>query len=122
MLRYAVFLCHNTGRALGFGIALGGPFVKLVIYLLLWALIFVLCVLIGARNGQLVEFNYLIAMGEYQLATLLGVFLVLGFCIGAFTLFLFNLRTRIKLRFVSSERDKLKKKLENSIHSKGEPI
>ncbi|WP_205695371.1 MULTISPECIES: lipopolysaccharide assembly protein LapA domain-containing protein [Corallincola] len=95
---------------------------KLVIYLLLWALIFVLCVLIGARNGQLVEFNYLIAMGEYQLATLLGVFLVLGFCIGAFTLFLFNLRTRIKLRFVSSERDKLKKKLENSIHSKGEPI
>ncbi|WP_199405141.1 lipopolysaccharide assembly protein LapA domain-containing protein [Corallincola holothuriorum] len=95
---------------------------KLVIYLLLWALIFVLCVLIGARNGQLVEFNYLIAMGEYQLATLLGVFLVLGFCIGAFTLFLFNLRTRIKLRFVSSERDKLKKKLENSIHSKGESI
>ncbi|GAA5217960.1 LapA family protein [Corallincola platygyrae] len=93
---------------------------KLVIYLFIWVFVFVVGLFIGARNGQLVEFNYLIAMGEFKLSTLLGLFLAIGFAIGAFTLFIFNLKTRIKLRFAIKERDKLKKQLSSTVPVKAE--
>ena len=42
-------------------------------------LVFVLTLALGSQNGQLVQFNYLIAQGEFSLAMLLGFFFAGGF-------------------------------------------
>jgi putative membrane protein len=122
MLRHTVFLWHNINCLFGSHGALGGQAVRLVIYSLIWLLVFVVCVLIGARNGQIVEFNYLIAMGDFKLSSLLGIFLLIGFIIGAVTLFLFNLRIKLKLRWLVRERDKLKRQLDSKAPLKGDSI
>lgn len=68
----------------------------LFIFLLLLA-IFVVSVTLGAQNDQVVNFNYLLAQGEYRVSTLLATLFAAGFFIGWLICSLFWLRVRIML-------------------------
>lgn len=49
--------------------------IKIVIALVL----FIIALALGAQNQQLVDFNYLVAQGEFHLSALLGLMFILGF-------------------------------------------
>ncbi|MEF1187141.1 lipopolysaccharide assembly protein LapA domain-containing protein, partial [Vibrio sinaloensis] len=51
--------------------------IKIVIVLAL----FLVALALGSQNQAIVNFNYLIAQGEFHLSTLLGVVFVTGFAI-----------------------------------------
>ncbi|MCT4704052.1 LapA family protein [Enterobacteriaceae bacterium H20N1] len=68
----------------------------LFIFLLVLA-IFVVSVTLGAQNDQVVNFNYLLAQGEYRVSTLLATLFAAGFIIGWLICSLFWLRVRISL-------------------------
>lgn len=68
----------------------------LFIFLLVLA-IFVVSVTLGAQNNQIVNFNYLLAQGEYRVSTLLAALFAAGFMIGWLICSLFWLRVRISL-------------------------
>ncbi|MCT4717231.1 LapA family protein [Enterobacteriaceae bacterium H18W14] len=68
----------------------------LFIFLLVLA-IFVVSVTLGAQNDQAVNFNYLLAQGEYRVSTLLATLFAAGFIIGWLICSLFWLRVRISL-------------------------
>ncbi|WP_435930118.1 LapA family protein [Dryocola sp. BD613] len=68
----------------------------LFIFLLVLA-IFVVSVTLGAQNDQVVNFNYLLAQGEYRISTLLATLFAAGFIIGWLICSLFWLRVRILL-------------------------
>ena len=55
---------------------------KRILALIPLVLVFVLTLAIGSQNGQLVQFNYLIAQGEFSLSMLLGFFFAGGFLLG----------------------------------------
>ncbi len=54
---------------------------KIIVSILLLAL-FLVALAVGAQNQLIVNFNYLIAQGEFQLSTLLGIFFATGFGLG----------------------------------------
>lgn len=68
----------------------------LFIFLLVLA-IFVVSVTLGAQNDQVVNFNYLLAQGEYRVSTLLATLFAAGFIIGWLICGLFWLRVRVSL-------------------------
>ncbi|AIR03093.1 LapA family protein [Cedecea neteri] len=68
----------------------------LFIFLLVLA-IFVVSVTLGAQNDQVVNFNYLLAQGEYRVSTLLAILFAAGFIIGWLICGLFWLRVRVSL-------------------------
>ena len=55
---------------------------KRILALIPLVLVFMLTLALGSQNGQLVQFNYLIAQGEFSLAMLLGFFFAGGFLLG----------------------------------------
>ncbi|MGL5948461.1 MAG: LapA family protein [Aeromonas sp.] len=55
---------------------------KRMLALLPLLLVFVLALGLGSQNAQLVQFNYLIAQGEFSLAMLVGLFFAAGFILG----------------------------------------
>lgn len=64
---------------------------------LLVLVIFVISVTLGAHNDQVVNFNYLVAQGDYRVSTLLATLFGGGFVLGWIICGLFYLRTRIAL-------------------------
>ncbi len=54
---------------------------KIVIAILLTAIFFI-SLTIGAENQEIVNFNYLLAQGEFHLSLLLGIFFASGFGLG----------------------------------------
>ncbi len=68
----------------------------LLIFLLVLA-IFVVSITLGAQNDQVVNFNYLLAQGEYRVSTLLATLFAAGFIIGWLICGLFWLRVRVAL-------------------------
>ncbi|WP_213716180.1 MULTISPECIES: LapA family protein [Cedecea] len=68
----------------------------LLIFLLVLA-IFVVSITLGAQNDQVVNFNYLLAQGEYRVSTLLATLFAAGFIIGWLICGLFWLRVRVSL-------------------------
>ena len=60
-------------------------------------MIFVISVTLGAHNDQVVNFNYLVAQGDYRVSTLLATLFGGGFVLGWIICGLFYLRTRIAL-------------------------
>lgn len=79
---------------------------KYILGLLLLLAVVIISVTLGANNQQMVEFNYLLAKGTYQLPVLLALFFGCGLIIGWLLSGIFYLRLRWRL--ASSER-KLKK-------------
>ena len=71
---------------------------KRVLALIPLVLVFVLTLALGSQNGQLVQFNYLIAQGEFSLAMLLGFFFAGGFLLGWLVFGLLFLRLKMQNR------------------------
>jgi len=71
--------------------------VKYLFIFLLVLAIFVVSVTLGAQNDQVVNFNYLLAQGEYRVSTLLATLFAAGFIIGWLICSLFWLRVRLSL-------------------------
>jgi putative membrane protein len=71
--------------------------VKYLFIFLLVLAIFVISVTLGAQNDQVVNFNYLLAQGEYRVSTLLATLFGAGFLLGWLICGLFWLRLRVSL-------------------------
>lgn len=71
---------------------------KRIVALLVLALVFVAALALGSQNGQTVVFNYLIAQGEFSLASLLGLFFGLGFVVGWVVFAFLLLRLKLENR------------------------
>ncbi|MBL0615029.1 LapA family protein [Aeromonas veronii] len=71
---------------------------KRILALIPLVLMFVLTLALGSQNGQLVQFNYLIAQGEFSLAMLLGFFFAGGFLLGWLVFGLLFLRLKMQNR------------------------
>ncbi len=70
---------------------------KYILISFLVLVIFVISVMLGAHNDQVITFNYLLAQSEYQVSTLLAILFAAGFILGWAVCGLFYLRTRIFL-------------------------
>ncbi|MFP3019592.1 MAG: LapA family protein [Arsenophonus sp.] len=55
---------------------------KCFLIILLAIIIFIVSVILGSSNNQIITFNYLIAKGNYPISTLLAVFFIVGFVLG----------------------------------------
>lgn len=71
---------------------------KRILALVVLALVFVVALALGSQNGQVVQFNYLIAQGEFSLASLLGLFFGIGFVAGWAVFAILLLRLKIQNR------------------------
>lgn len=53
-----------------------------IIVAILLLVLFLISLAVGAQNQEIVNFNYLLAQGDFQLSTLLGFFFATGFGLG----------------------------------------
>ncbi|WP_258404973.1 LapA family protein [Shewanella psychrotolerans] len=81
---------------------------KSFIATVLVALFFVLALLFGARNEQLVTISYFIAQGEYRLPVVLGVVFLAGFLVS----WLFAIYHITKMKLVVRQANKKIEQLE----------
>ncbi|EOD53650.1 LapA family protein [Aeromonas rivuli] len=71
---------------------------KRILALIPLVLVFIFTLALGSQNGQLVQFNYLIAQGEFSLSLLLGLFFGTGFLLGWLVFGLLFLRLKLQNR------------------------
>jgi len=79
--------------------------------LVLIIFLFVIAIVIGLKNQQLVNINYLLAQSEIRLSTLLAINFLLGFIVSGFFGTLFYLRLTIKNRALRKLNKKQRKEL-----------
>ncbi|NOH61988.1 lipopolysaccharide assembly protein LapA domain-containing protein [Vibrio sp. RE88] len=84
--------------------------IKIVIVLAL----FLIALALGSQNQEVVNFNYLLAQGEFHLSTLLGVVFVTGFVLAWIIFGSLHLRSQMQLR-------KLKKQVKKLSPQESEP-
>ncbi|MFQ6370959.1 LapA family protein [Shewanella sp. YIC-542] len=65
---------------------------------ILLALLFVLALIFGARNEQLVTISYFVAQGEYRLPIVLAVVFLLGFLVSWIVAFYYIVRLKLSLK------------------------
>lgn len=82
----------------------------LLIFLLVLA-IFIVSVTLGAQNDQLINFNFLIARGEYRVSTLLGTLFGAGFILGWAICGLFWMRVRLSVLRLERKNRRLEQQL-----------
>ena len=83
-------------------------------YLLLFIVvlfIFIVSFTLGAKNEQLVTFNFLVAEGTFRLSTLLASLFGIGFLLGWVICGLFWLRARVALAHAKNKVIKLEQQL-----------
>ena len=85
---------------------------KRILALIPLVLVFVLTLAIGSQNGQLVQFNYLIAQGEFSLSMLLGFFFAGGFQLGWLVFGLLFLRLKLQNRTLNRTMRRQSRELE----------
>ena len=85
---------------------------KRIFVLIPLVLVFVLTLALGSQNGQLVQFNYLIAQGEFSLAMLLGFFFASGFVLGWLVFGLLFLRLKMQNRTLNRTMRRQSRELE----------
>ena len=71
---------------------------KSVITLIITILLFLVAIVIGLKNQQVVNLNYIVAQSEIRLATLLAIIFVIGFVASAVIAMLFYVKLKIKNR------------------------
>lgn len=81
---------------------------KVILGFILFIIPFLLALAIGAQNHEVINFNYLIAQGEFQLSTLLGIFFGGGFIVGWLFCGVLYLKSRIDLGLARKENMKHK--------------
>ena len=71
---------------------------KRFITLVIKILFFILAVVLGLKNQQIINLNYLIAQNEIRLSTLLAIIFSIGFIASALVNFFFYFKLKIKNR------------------------
>ena len=77
--------------------------VKIIIMLAL----FLIALALGSQNQEVVNFNYLIAQGDFHLSTLLGVIFVSGFVLAWAMFGGIHLRSQLQIRKLKKQVKKL---------------
>ncbi|EGU45532.1 putative membrane protein [Vibrio ichthyoenteri ATCC 700023] len=77
--------------------------IKIVIVLAL----FLIALALGAQNQAVVNFNYLLAQGEFHLSTLLGVVFVTGFTVAWLLFGILHLKAQRQIRKLNKQLKKL---------------
>ena len=85
---------------------------KRILALIPLVLVFILTLAVGSQNGQLVQFNYLIAQGEFSLSMLLGFFFGGGFLLGWLVFGLLFLRLKMQTRTLNRTMRRQSRELE----------
>ncbi|WP_139411979.1 LapA family protein [Aeromonas veronii] len=85
---------------------------KRILALIPLVLVFMLTLALGSQNGQSVQFNYLIAQGEFSLAMLLGIFFTGGFLLGWLVFGLLFLRLKMQNRTLNRTMRRQSRELE----------
>ncbi|PSU33300.1 LapA family protein [Photobacterium lutimaris] len=83
-----------------------------ILTVLLLAACFLVTLALGAQNQQLVNFDFLLAQGEFQLSTLLGIAFGSGFVIGWLICGLLYLKTRFTKNRLSKKVQKQQQELD----------
>jgi putative membrane protein len=109
---------HRSSDSLG----IAGKNVKYLLIFLLVLVIFVISVTLGAHNDQVVNFNYLVAQGDYRVSTLLATLFGAGFVLGWIICGLFYLRTRIALGRAERKIKRLELQLEQPAEPAAQPV
>ncbi|WP_413701339.1 LapA family protein [Psychromonas sp. KJ10-10] len=71
---------------------------KRFILLVLLVLLFIIAIVLGLKNQQTVNINYILAQSDIRLSTLLAINFMLGFIVSACIGMLFYLRLMMKTR------------------------
>lgn len=87
---------------------------KRIITLIIAILLFVIAALLGLKNQQLVNINYLLAQSEMRLSTLLAIIFLIGFAASGTLAVYFYLRLKIKNRQLLKMNKKHSKELNES--------
>ncbi len=90
-----------------------GRLVKLK-YLLIFVVvlfIFIVSFTLGAKNEQLVTFNFLVAQGDFRLSSLLASLFGIGFILGWVICGIFWLKARVALAHAKNKVKKLEQQL-----------
>ena len=95
---------------------------KYLLIFLLVLVIFVISVTLGAHNDQVVNFNYLVAQGDYRVSTLLATLFGAGFILGWIICGLFYLRTRIALGRAERKIKRLELQLGSPLNRRLRPL
>ena len=83
-----------------------------ILTVLLLAACFLVTLALGAQNQQLVNFDFLLAQGEFQLSTLLGIAFGSGFVIGWLICGLLYIKTRFTKNRLSKKVQKQQQELD----------
>ncbi|OEE80028.1 LapA family protein [Vibrio genomosp. F6] len=70
--------------------------------------LFLIALALGAQNQEVVTFNYLVAQGNFNLSTLLGVIFVSGFGLGWLVFGSLHLKSQLQIRRLRKQLNKLK--------------
>tara|TARA_Y100001956_G_scaffold78393_1_gene90043 strand:- start:62 stop:343 length:282 start_codon:yes stop_codon:yes gene_type:complete len=88
--------------------------IKIVIVLAL----FLIALALGSQNQAIVNFNYLLAQGEFHLSTLLGVVFVSGFVISWAIFGSLHLKSQLQVRKLRKQVKKLSPTTEEPTQAK----
>lgn len=108
---------QNIERSLTEPQHITGSNVKYLLIFLLVLAIFVVSVTLGAQNDQLVNFNFLVARGEYRISTLLASLFGAGFLLGWVICGLFWLRLRVAILRLERKNRRLEHQLATPVAS-----
>ena len=87
---------------------------KRFLTLIITVLLFVIAVVLGLKNQQAINVNYLIAQSEMRLATLLAIVFLFGFLLSALVYLPFYLKLKMKNRQLRKKNNKQRKELNQS--------
>lgn len=79
--------------------------------LIITVVLFAITLVIGLKNQQPVNINYLVAQSEMALSTLLAILFMVGFICSTFFAFLFYLKLKMKNRRLHKLNKKQRKEL-----------
>ncbi len=93
-----------------------------IIKVILVVVLFIIALALGAQNQQLVEFNYLLAQGQFHLSTLLGVIFVSGFALAWIILGSLYLKSKLTIRRLNRKLKKSTSEQRPPKHSSSEQL
>ncbi|STQ76433.1 LapA family protein [Grimontia hollisae] len=83
-----------------------------IIGIVLLVLCFLITLALGAQNQEVVNFNYLVAQGEFRLSLLLGVVFGIGFALGWLICGMLYLKARMSAAMLKKQVNKQRQELD----------
>ncbi|AMA64647.1 Inner membrane protein YciS [Candidatus Arsenophonus lipoptenae] len=84
---------------------------KYFLILLFIIAVFIISMIFGSSNNQIITFNFLIAKGDYPISTLLAILFTIGFILGCLICGIFYIKTLIVLSHAKRKIKRLENKL-----------